>query len=47
VVFVSLRDNVELGPGPCLSEGIVRWPSGRPKAAFRAVRRLAATARSG
>jgi hypothetical protein len=46
-VFVSLRDNAELGPGPYLSEGIVRWPSGRPKAAFRAVRRLAATARSG
>jgi hypothetical protein len=45
-VFVSLRDNAELGAGPFASEGIVRWPSGRPKPAFRAVRRLAAV-RSG
>jgi len=46
-VFVSLRDNAELGAGPYLSEGILRWPSGRAKPAFRAVQRLAATARSG
>jgi hypothetical protein len=46
-VFVSLRDNPELGPGPYASEGILRWPSGRPKPAFRAVQRLAATPRSG
>jgi hypothetical protein len=46
-VFVSLRDNAELGAGPFASEGIVTWPSGRPKPAFRAVRRLAAAVRSG
>jgi hypothetical protein len=46
-VFVSLRDNAELGSGPYLSEGLLRWPSGRPKPAFRAIQRLAATSRSG
>jgi hypothetical protein len=46
-VFVSLRDNAELGAGPYASEGILRWPSGWPKPAFRAVGRLAGTLRSG
>jgi hypothetical protein len=45
-VFVTLRDNRELGTGPYASEGIVRWPSGRPKPAFRAVQRLAAMRQS-
>lgn len=41
-VFVTLRDNPEFGPASSFScEGIVRWPSGRAKPAFRAVRRLA------
>ena len=44
--FVSLRDNAELGAGPYVSEGILRWPSGLPKPAYRAVQRLAATPRS-
>lgn len=46
-VFVTLRDNAEFGPSsPFSSEGIVTWPGGAAKPAFRAVRRLAATARS-
>jgi hypothetical protein len=46
-VFVSLRDNHEFGAtSPFMSEGILRWPSARPKPAFRAVQRLAAAPRS-
>ncbi len=47
-VFVTLRDNPEFpATSPFCSEGIVCWPSARPKPAFRAVQRLAATVRSG
>jgi hypothetical protein len=43
-VFVTLRDNHEfLETNPFSSEGIVSWPSARPKPAFRAVQRLAAS----
>ena len=46
-VFVTLRDNHEFpAASPFSSEGIVSWPGARPKPAFRAVQRLAATARS-
>jgi len=46
-VFVTLRDNLEFpATSPFSSEGIVTWPDARPKPAFRAVQRLAATARS-
>ena len=44
-VFVSLRDNAELGAGPYASEGILRWPGGTPKPAFRAVQQLALRSR--
>jgi hypothetical protein len=46
-VFVALRDNPEFGrTSPYACEGIVKWPSGHPKPAFRAVQRLAAQTRS-
>jgi hypothetical protein len=38
-VFVTLRD-LEHGWGIFTSEGIVEWPGGRPKPAYRVVRRL-------
>jgi hypothetical protein len=42
-VFVALRDNPELGAtSPFAYEGIVEWPGGRAKPAYRAVKRLAA-----
>jgi sugar phosphate isomerase/epimerase len=46
-VFVTLRDNPEFGAAnPFSSEGIVSWPGGRGKPAYRAVQRLAAKPRS-
>ena len=41
-VFVAFRDTREFGRGsPFSTEGILRWPSARPKLAYWAVRRLA------
>jgi hypothetical protein len=46
-VFVTLRDSTEFGATSAFaSEGIVTWPDGRAKPAYRAVRRLAGKARS-